>query len=796
MGRGSGTFERLLDKATSQLLLETDWESILQICDLIRQGDTQAKYAVSSIKKKVNDKNPHVALYALEVMESVVKNCGQTVHDEVANKQTMEELKELLKRQVEVSVRNKILHLIQAWAHAFRNEPKYKVVQDTYQIMKVEGHVFPEFKESDAMFAAERAPDWVDAEECHRCRVQFGVMTRKHHCRACGQIFCGKCSSRCSTIPKFGIEKEVRVCEPCYEQLNKKAEGKAASTELPPEYLTSPLSQQSQLPPKRDETALQEEEELQLALALSQSEAEEKERTRQKSAYAAYPKAEPASVASSAPPASSLYSSPVNSSAPLAEDIDPELARYLNRNYWEKKQEEARKSPTPSAPVPLAEPAAQPGEGHAVPASVETPLPEGDPQPVTPAGGPFGEYQNGESEESHAQFLKALQNAVSTFVNRVRSNHVRGRSITNDSAVLSLFQSINGMHPQLLELLNQLDERRLYYEGLQDKLAQIRDARGALSALREEHREKLRRAAEEAERQRQIQLAQKLEIMRQKKQEYLEVQRQLAIQRLQEQEKERQLRLEQQKQTIQMRAQMPAFSLPYAQLQAMPTAGGVLYQPSGPASFAGTFSPAGSVEGSPMHTVYMSQPAPAATKLRAVSSFFLHRPQHGGRLHVPGRGHRRTDGPPRPCRAHRQPGLLVLPAQPRAGLPERGLAASAEPPSRLPAPAGRRPGLRRGPGGVRGLPALRHAGSLDCPPRPGRASAAPAAALPHRAAARVPADGTLRRPSPAAAPCGPAAARTGAAGTGQRGPAHLLRLSLAGSPPPHPSNTTVLAACS
>ncbi|XP_061030799.1 hepatocyte growth factor-regulated tyrosine kinase substrate isoform X2 [Eubalaena glacialis] len=615
MGRGSGTFERLLDKATSQLLLETDWESILQICDLIRQGDTQAKYAVSSIKKKVNDKNPHVALYALEVMESVVKNCGQTVHDEVANKQTMEELKELLKRQVEVNVRNKILYLIQAWAHAFRNEPKYKVVQDTYQIMKVEGHVFPEFKESDAMFAAERAPDWVDAEECHRCRVQFGVMTRKHHCRACGQIFCGKCSSKYSTIPKFGIEKEVRVCEPCYEQLNKKAEGKAASTtELPPEYLTSPLSQQSQLPPKRDETALQEEEELQLALALSQSEAEEKERMRQKSAYAAYPKAEPTPVASSAPPASSLYSSPVNSSAPLAEDIDPELARYLNRNYWEKKQEEARKSPTPSAPVPLTEPAAQPGEGHTVPASVETSLPETDPQPVNPAGGPFSEqYQNGESEESHAQFLKALQNAVTTFVNRMKSNHVRGRSITNDSAVLSLFQSINSMHPQLLELLNQLDERRLYYEGLQDKLAQIRDARGALSALREEHREKLRRAAEEAERQRQIQLAQKLEIMRQKKQEYLEVQRQLAIQRLQEQEKERQMRLEQQKQTIQMRAQMPAFSLPYAQLQAMPAAGGVLYQPSGPASFAGTFSPAGSVEGSPMHTMYMSQPAPATS---------------------------------------------------------------------------------------------------------------------------------------------------------------------------------------
>ncbi|XP_055041769.1 hepatocyte growth factor-regulated tyrosine kinase substrate isoform X6 [Misgurnus anguillicaudatus] len=649
MGKGSGTFERLLDKATSQLLLETDWESILQICDLIRQGDTQAKYAIGAIKKKINDKNPHVALYGLEVLESVVKNCGQTVHDEVACKQTMEELKELFKKQPEPNVKNKILYLIQAWAHAFRNEPKYKVVQDTYQIMKVEGHVFPEFKESDAMFSAERAPEWVDAEECHRCRVQFGVVTRKHHCRACGQIFCGKCSSKYSTIPKFGIEKEVRVCEPCFEQLNKKAEGKTGSTgqsDLPPEYLTSPLSQQSQvvptesMPPKRDEAVLQEEEELQLAIALSQSEAEEKERMRQKNPYSAYPKADPTPVTSSAPPVSTLYSSPVNSSAPSAEDVDPELARYLNRTYWEKKQEEVRKSPTPSAPAPVAlpepVPVSQPVESHV---------------PVQPIN-IVEQYQNGESEENHEQFLKALQNAVTTFLNRMKSNHMRGRSITNDSAVLSLFQSINNMHPQLLEILNQLDEKRLYYEGLQDKLAQVRDARAALNALRDEHREKLRRAAEEAERQRHIQLVQKLEIMRQKKQEYLEMQRQQAIQRLQEQEKERQMRLEQQKHTIQMRAQMPAFSMPYAQMQSLPpnVAGGVVYPPAGPPSYPGTFSPAGSVEGSPMHGVYMNQPGQtpgggpyqampvSATDPNMVNAYMYQTAGTGGQPAAPGQG--------------------------------------------------------------------------------------------------------------------------------------------------------------
>ena len=73
----------------------------------------------------------------------------------------------------------------------------------------------------------------------------------------------------------------------------------------------------------------------------------------------------------------------------------------------------------------------------------------------------------------------------------------------------------------------------MYYEGLQDKLTQAKDARAALDALREEHSERVRREAEEAERQRQIQMAHKLEIMRKKKQEYLQYQRQLAMQRMQ-----------------------------------------------------------------------------------------------------------------------------------------------------------------------------------------------------------------------------------------------------------------------
>lgn len=58
-----------------------------------------------------------------------MKNCGTLIHDEIATKLYMEQLKELVKTSQNENVRQKILELIQAWAHAFRNSPKYRAVQ-------------------------------------------------------------------------------------------------------------------------------------------------------------------------------------------------------------------------------------------------------------------------------------------------------------------------------------------------------------------------------------------------------------------------------------------------------------------------------------------------------------------------------------------------------------------------------------------------------------------------------------------------------------------------------------------
>ncbi|KAK8734099.1 hypothetical protein OTU49_006016 [Cherax quadricarinatus] len=524
----SSDINLLLEKATSPLLLDIDWDSTLHIVDLIRQGDVNPKAAVQSLVTRLKDTNPNVVLLALQVFESIVKNCGQSVHEQVASRAIMEQIHEVLRANPNDEVRKKILLLLATWVYAFRNETKYRAVQDTVNILRAEGFHMPTVSESDAMFTADRAPDWADGECCHRCRSQFTMIRRKHHCRACGQVFCGDCSSKYSTIPKFGIEREVRVCESCYDDINNPQRPATNTAKVETEETSSPKT--TKTPGKKSEEELQEEEELQLAIALSRSEAEnkEKEKLRATSSLLGGNWRQP----SPAP------ASPAPQNSQDKEDMDPELARYLNRSYWEQQQQQQHQHPIPQ-PQKHAQQLVDSGRTLS-PTQPSAPT-TGNKMLLSPSKlepmKMMENYQNGETEEVD-EFVSTLRTQLEIFVNRMKSNQSRGRPIANDTSVQTLFMNITAMHAQLLKYIHQQDDKRVNFERLQDKISQVRDARAALEALREEHRDRVRREREEQERLRQIQMMQKLEIMRKKKQEYLEYQRQLALHRMAESERE------------------------------------------------------------------------------------------------------------------------------------------------------------------------------------------------------------------------------------------------------------------
>ena len=69
-------------------------------------------------------------------------------------------------------------------------------------------------------------PPWLPdqlAPSCQLCALAFSASNRRHHCRHCGRIACGDCSSHKSAIPKFGVSKPTRVCSDCAPVLRGRA---------------------------------------------------------------------------------------------------------------------------------------------------------------------------------------------------------------------------------------------------------------------------------------------------------------------------------------------------------------------------------------------------------------------------------------------------------------------------------------------------------------------------------------------------------------------------------------------
>lgn len=68
-----------------------------------------------------------------------------------------------------------------------------------------------------------KIPRWMPnplSKQCKLCFKKFGLITRKHHCRVCGDIFCAKC---CSIFDSFmpHYKNNVRMCIECHKSKKK-----------------------------------------------------------------------------------------------------------------------------------------------------------------------------------------------------------------------------------------------------------------------------------------------------------------------------------------------------------------------------------------------------------------------------------------------------------------------------------------------------------------------------------------------------------------------------------------------
>ncbi|KAI1882087.1 hypothetical protein AGOR_G00247080 [Albula goreensis] len=98
-----------------------------------------------------------------------------------------------------------------------------KAFQETIAIFQQKNETFKSAsKEVEEVSTAElgrRAPRWIRDNEvtmCMKCKEPFNALTRRrHHCRACGYVVCGKCSDNKVALEYDG-NKVNKVCRDCF----------------------------------------------------------------------------------------------------------------------------------------------------------------------------------------------------------------------------------------------------------------------------------------------------------------------------------------------------------------------------------------------------------------------------------------------------------------------------------------------------------------------------------------------------------------------------------------------------
>ncbi|XP_033845747.1 zinc finger FYVE domain-containing protein 16 isoform X1 [Periophthalmus magnuspinnatus] len=99
-----------------------------------------------------------------------------------------------------------------------------------------------------------KQPAWMpdaEAPNCVNCAQKFTFTRRRHHCRACGKVYCGVCCNRKSKL-KY-LQKEARVCVICFDSIQRaqalermmSPTGPSPNPNIPSEYCSTipPLQQ-------------------------------------------------------------------------------------------------------------------------------------------------------------------------------------------------------------------------------------------------------------------------------------------------------------------------------------------------------------------------------------------------------------------------------------------------------------------------------------------------------------------------------------------------------------------------
>lgn len=145
--QGQTPADKIVEDATSENLDGPDWNSNLEICDLINTEKVNSVELIRGIKKRIMLKDARIQYLSLILLETIVKNC-EKAFSEVAAERVLDEMVRLIDDpQTVVNNRNKALMLIEAWGESGDELRYLPVYEETYKVCKQKpSFCFPFFR--------------------------------------------------------------------------------------------------------------------------------------------------------------------------------------------------------------------------------------------------------------------------------------------------------------------------------------------------------------------------------------------------------------------------------------------------------------------------------------------------------------------------------------------------------------------------------------------------------------------------------------------------------------------------
>ena len=148
---------RKIQKACRLSLREPDLSLNLEIADMI--NDKQGSYprdACITLVKLINCRDLHTAIFAIALLDVIVKNCGYPVHLQISRKEFLNELVKRFPEQPPIrysNVQKLILTAIEEWYQTFAKHGDYKkdmgYIRDMHRLLKFKGYSFPQIDNKD-----------------------------------------------------------------------------------------------------------------------------------------------------------------------------------------------------------------------------------------------------------------------------------------------------------------------------------------------------------------------------------------------------------------------------------------------------------------------------------------------------------------------------------------------------------------------------------------------------------------------------------------------------------------------